>query len=46
VVTKTYQTGVRLTKVAMAVVESSLERLAGLGKWFVKIASQTNSENG
>jgi len=46
VVTKTYQTGVRLTKVAMAVVERSLERLAGLGKWFVKIASQTNSENG
>jgi hypothetical protein len=43
VVTKTYQTGVKLTKVAMAVVERSLERLAGLEKWFIKIAGQTNS---
>jgi Rhodopirellula transposase DDE domain len=46
VVTKTYQTGIKLTKVAMAVVESQFERLAGLSKWFVKMASQTNSENG
>lgn len=43
VVTKTYQTGVKLTKIAMAVVESQLERLAGLGKWFIKIAGPTDS---
>jgi len=43
VVTRTYQTGVKLTKVAMAVVESQLERLAGLEKWFIKIAGLTNS---
>jgi hypothetical protein len=41
VVTETYQTGVKLTKVAMAEVETQLERLAGLGKWFIKIAGTT-----
>jgi len=43
VVTQTYQTGVKLTKTAMAVVESQLERVAGLGKWFIKITGLTNS---
>lgn len=43
VVSKSYQTGVKLTKVAMAVVERSLERLAGLGKWFIKIAGPAKS---
>jgi hypothetical protein len=43
VVTKTSQTGVKLTKIAMAVVESQLERLAGLGKWFIKMAGPTDS---
>jgi len=32
VITQTYQTGVKLTKAAMAVVETQLERVAGLGK--------------
>jgi hypothetical protein len=32
-----YQTGVRLTKKAMAEVEKQLERLSGLERWFVKI---------
>lgn len=45
VVTQTYQTGVKLTKIAMAVVEK-LERFADLGKWFIKIASPTDLENG
>jgi hypothetical protein len=43
VVTKTAQTGVRLTNVALAVVESQLERLAGLGKWFINMAGPTDS---
>ena len=33
----TYQTGVKLTKKAMKVVESHLERLPILDKWFVDI---------
>ena len=37
VVTTTYQTGVALTKEAMAEVEARLARLAGLEKWFVDI---------
>ncbi len=41
--TNIYQTGVKLTKVAMLVVESQMERFAGLGKWFIKIASPTNA---
>ena len=36
-VTTTYQTGVKLTKEAMAVVETHLTRLPKLAKWFVDI---------
>jgi hypothetical protein len=36
-VTTTYQTGVKLTKEAMKVVETQLERLSSLEKWFVDI---------
>ena len=36
-VTTTYQIGVKLTKAAMKVVESQLERLPHLDKWFVDI---------
>ena len=37
-VTTTYRTGVKLTKEAMDVVESQLQRLPHLQKWFVDIA--------
>jgi transposase len=37
-VTTTYQTGVKLTKQAMKVVETQLQRLPHLDKWFVDIA--------
>ena len=37
VVTTTYQTGVALTKDAMAAVEKQLARLLGLEKWFIDI---------
>ena len=36
-VTTTYQTGVKLTKAAMKVVESQLARMPHLDKWFVDI---------
>ena len=36
-VTTTYQTGVKLTKKAMKVVETQLQRLPHLDKWFVDI---------
>jgi len=36
-VTTTYQTGVKLTKEAMSILETQLQRLPLLGKWFVKI---------
>ena len=36
-VTTTYQTGVKLTKAAMDVVETQVERLPHLGKWLVDI---------
>ena len=36
-VTTTYQTGVKLTKQAMQVVETQLQRLPHLDKWFVDI---------
>ncbi len=36
-VTTTYQTGVKLTKAAMEVVETQLQRLPLLHKWFVDI---------
>jgi transposase len=38
-VTTTYQTGVKLTKKAMQVVETQLQRLPHLDKWFVDIVS-------
>ena len=38
-VTTTYQNGVKLTKEAMKVVETQLERLPHLDKWFVDIVS-------
>lgn len=38
-VTTTYQTGVKLTKQAMQVVETQLQRLPHLDKWFVDISS-------
>ncbi len=37
-VTSIYQTGVKLTKEAMDVLETHLQRLPSLGKWFVDIA--------
>ena len=37
-VTKTYQTGVKLSQTLMAALERRLKRLAGLEKWFVDIA--------
>ncbi len=36
-VTTTSQTGVKLTKEAMDAVETQLQRLPSLGKWFVDI---------
>ncbi len=36
-VTTSYKTGVKLTKAAMAVVETQVERLPELEKWFVDI---------
>lgn len=39
--TTTYHTGVRLSKQAMAQVETHLKRLAGLEKWFVDISFAT-----
>jgi hypothetical protein len=43
VVTQTYQTGVKLTKVAMVAIDSQIERLTGLRKWFIKIAGPTEA---
>lgn len=37
-VTETYQTGVKLTAKEMRTLETQLERLPGLEKWFVKIS--------
>jgi len=37
IVTTTYQTGVKLAKDAMAVVETQIQRAPSLGKWFVNI---------
>ena len=39
-VDQVYQTGVRLSQKAMAVLEERLERLAGLERWFVRIEPQ------
>ena len=41
VLTTIYQTGVRLTKQAMAEVETHIERLSGLERWFVDISFAT-----
>jgi transposase len=41
-VTKTYKTGVKLTKEAMKQVEKQLQRLPGLEKWFVDIYPPPN----
>jgi len=37
-VTSIYQTGVKLTKEAMDVLETHLQRMPTLGQWFVDIA--------
>jgi len=37
--TNTYQSGVRLTKRAMVQVETHIQRLQGLERWFVEISS-------
>ena len=36
--TTIYHTGVRLTKQAMAEVETHIQRLSGLERWFVEIS--------
>ena len=36
-VTKTYKTGVKLTKSEMKEIENQIQRLPELGKWFVDI---------
>jgi hypothetical protein len=36
-VTTIYETGVRLSQAAMAVIEAQITRLAGLDKWFIEI---------
>ena len=40
-VTTVYQTGVRLTKTAMAAIEAQILRQPGIGKWFVNIPPTT-----
>ena len=42
-VTTIYQTGVKLTKDAMALIEAQITRLPDLGKWFVDIAPASSS---
>ena len=42
-VTTTYQTGVKLTKDAMALIEAQITRLPDLGKWFVDISPASSS---
>jgi hypothetical protein len=42
-VTTTSQTGVKLTKDAMKMVEMQLQRLPGLDKWFVDIAPTSST---
>ena len=46
VVTTTYQTGVALTKDAMAAVETQLARLVGLEKWFIDIVPPASDVGG
>ena len=40
-ITKVYHTGVRLTQMAMAALETQVRRLPGLDKWFVQIRPDT-----
>ena len=42
-VTTPYQTGVKLTKDAMQMVEAQLQRLPGLDKWFVDIVPTSST---
>jgi hypothetical protein len=42
-VTTTYQTGVKLTKAAMQMVETRLQRLPGLDTWFVDIVPTSST---
>jgi hypothetical protein len=42
-VTTTYQSGVKLTKDAMQKVETPLQRLPGLDKWFVDIVPTSST---
>lgn len=42
-VTTTYQTGVKLTKEAMQMLETQLQRLPGLDKWFVDIVPPSST---
>ena len=42
-VTTTYQTGVKLTKDAMQIVETQIQRLPGLDKWFVDIVPTSST---
>jgi transposase len=44
--TTTYHTGVRLSKQAMTEVETHLERLSGLERWFVKISCASPTSPG
>jgi acetylglutamate synthase len=44
-VTKTYETGVSLTKDAMKAIEARIQRLPNLGKWFVEIKPSATSDN-
>ena len=41
-VTKTYETGVALTKDAMNAIEARIQRLPNLEKWFVEIKPSTH----
>jgi transposase len=43
IITTTYQTGVKLAKDAMAVVETQIQRAPSLGKWFVDIVPDNRS---
>ena len=42
-VTTTYQTGVKLTKEAMQMVETPLQRLPGLDNWFVDVVPTSST---
>jgi hypothetical protein len=44
-VTTVYETGVRLTKAAMAEIEAQIARRPGLGKWFVDILPAANRDD-